>query len=185
MEVNQATSHLNLWRSCNQSQASLWYSSQGLRASSLQFTSPLEFNAMFGDGSPLRLELNGWSKICDPVTAKFKHVTVIVTYHTTRTIFGKDQRMPATRYISYPTLNASLTHYIRQCVSIFYVDARVSPCVLPLKRRHAHVFSRNRGGFEQVVLFFVLTSCLYICGLLSARFVGSKSSHFAVLKTVR
>ena len=52
---------------------------QGLRASSLQFTSPLEFNAIFRDGFPLRLELNGWSKIRDPVTTKFKHVTVIVT----------------------------------------------------------------------------------------------------------
>ena len=52
---------------------------QGLRASSLQFTSPLEFNAIFRDGFPLRLDLNGWSKIRDPVTAKFKHVTVIVT----------------------------------------------------------------------------------------------------------
>ena len=46
---------------------------QGLRASSLQFTSPLEFNAIFRDGFPLRLDLNGWSKIRDPVTAKFKH----------------------------------------------------------------------------------------------------------------
>ena len=52
---------------------------QGLRASSLQFTSPLEFSATFRDSFPLRLELNGWSKICDPVTAKFKHFTVIVT----------------------------------------------------------------------------------------------------------
>ena len=52
---------------------------QGLRASSLQFTSPLEFNAIYRDGFTLQLELNGWSKICDPVTAKFKHVTVIVT----------------------------------------------------------------------------------------------------------
>ena len=55
------------------------YLGQGLRASSLQFTSPLEFNAIFRDGFPLRLELNGWSKIRGPVTAKFKHVTVIVT----------------------------------------------------------------------------------------------------------
>ena len=52
---------------------------QGLRDSSLQFTSPLEFNAIFRDGFPLRLDLNGWSKILDPVTAKFKHLTVIVT----------------------------------------------------------------------------------------------------------
>ena len=50
-----------------------WYF-QGLRASSLQFTSPLEFNAIFRDGFPLRVDLNGWSKIRNPVTAKFKHV---------------------------------------------------------------------------------------------------------------
>ena len=52
---------------------------QSLRASSLQFTSPLEFNAIFRDGFPLRLDRNGWSKIRDPVTAKLKHLTVIVT----------------------------------------------------------------------------------------------------------
>ena len=32
---------------------------QGLRASSLQFTFPLEFNAIFRDGFPLRVDLNG------------------------------------------------------------------------------------------------------------------------------
>ena len=32
---------------------------QGLRASSVQFTSPLEFNAIFRDGFTLRLELSG------------------------------------------------------------------------------------------------------------------------------
>ena len=52
---------------------------QGLWASSLQFTSPLEFNVIFRDGFTLRLKLNGGSKICDPVTAKFKHVMNIVT----------------------------------------------------------------------------------------------------------
>ena len=58
-----------------------WYSCyiQGLRASSLQFTSPLEFNAIFRDGFPLRHELTAGSKIRDPVPAKFKHVTNIVT----------------------------------------------------------------------------------------------------------
>ena len=50
---------------------------QGLRASSLQFTSPLEFNAIFRDGFPLWLDLNGWSKIRDPVTAKFKHARLL------------------------------------------------------------------------------------------------------------
>ena len=50
---------------------------QGLRASSLQFTSPLEFNAIFRDGFPLRVNLNGWSKIRDPVMAKFKHARLL------------------------------------------------------------------------------------------------------------
>ena len=50
---------------------------QGLRASSLQFTSPLEFNAIFRDGFPLRVDLNGWSKIRNPETAKFKHVRLL------------------------------------------------------------------------------------------------------------
>ena len=53
------------------------YLNQGLRASSLQFTSPLEFNAIFRYGFPLRVDLNGWSKIRDPVTAKFKHAQLL------------------------------------------------------------------------------------------------------------
>ena len=52
---------------------------QGLRASSLQFTSPLEFNAIFRDGFTLRHELTAGSKIRDPVPAKFKHVMNIVS----------------------------------------------------------------------------------------------------------
>ena len=51
--------------------------SQGLRASSLQFTSPLEFNAIFRYGFPLRVDLNGWSKIRDPEFAKFKHAQLL------------------------------------------------------------------------------------------------------------
>ena len=54
------------------------YCKQGLRASSLQFTSPLEFNAKFRDGFTLRHELTAGSKIRDPVPAKFKHVTNII-----------------------------------------------------------------------------------------------------------
>ena len=50
---------------------------QGLRASSLQFTSPLEFNAIFRDGFTLRLDLTAGSKIGDPVTAKFKHARLL------------------------------------------------------------------------------------------------------------
>ena len=63
-------------------------------------------------------------------------------YHTitTKTTFGKDQRMPATGYISYLTLSTSLKHYCgSECV--FYVDAHVSPCLFPITRWHAHVFS--------------------------------------------
>ena len=43
------------------------------------FTSPLEFNVIFHDGIILRHELTAASKIRDPVPAKFKHVTKIVT----------------------------------------------------------------------------------------------------------
>ena len=53
------------------------YAVQGLRASSLQFTSPLEFNAIFRDGFTLRLDLTAGSKIRDPVTAKFKHARLL------------------------------------------------------------------------------------------------------------
>ena len=56
----------------------LMYMRQGLRASSLQFTSPLEFNAIFRDGFTVRHELTAGSEIRDPVPAKFKHVTNIV-----------------------------------------------------------------------------------------------------------
>ena len=44
----------------------------------IMFTSPLELDAIFGNGITLRLELNGGSEIRDPVPARFKHVTVIV-----------------------------------------------------------------------------------------------------------
>ena len=50
---------------------------QGLRASSLQFTSQLEFNVIFRDGFPLRPDPTAGSKIRDPVMAKFKHVTLL------------------------------------------------------------------------------------------------------------
>ena len=59
---------------------------QGLRASSLQFISPLEFNAIFRDGFSLRRELIAGSKIRDPVPAKFKLVRyyVVITSRTCR-----------------------------------------------------------------------------------------------------
>ena len=52
---------------------------QGPWASSRYFTSPLEFNVIFRDGITLWHELTAGSKIRDPVPAKFKHVTKIVT----------------------------------------------------------------------------------------------------------
>ena len=114
---------------------------QGLRATSLQFTSPLEFNAIFRDGFTLRLKLNGWSKIRDPVTAKFKHVKVIVTC----TLLCCDDVMyvPAlwnteiSKKLTWnPTLTAKNTPpflfpYMRHSLQIFAWG-------MPL---HAHVFS--------------------------------------------
>ena len=50
---------------------------EGLRASSLQFTSPLEINAIFRDGFTLRHELNAGSEIRDPVPAKFKQSRIL------------------------------------------------------------------------------------------------------------
>ena len=54
--------------------------SQGLRASSLQFTSPLEFNAIFRDGFTLRHELTAGSEIRDPVTCTCTICCDYVTY---------------------------------------------------------------------------------------------------------
>ena len=82
---------------------------------------------------------------------------LIQSYHTTKTTFGKDQRMPATGYISYPTLSASLTHCIQQWVRIFMSMHAYRRAFYPSRADTLHL-TRNRDGFEQVVLFlFVLT----------------------------
>ena len=79
-------------------------------------------------------------------------------YHTTKTIFGKDQRMPATGYISYPTLSASLTHCIWQWVRIFMLMHACHHAFSFSSADTLMYFRRNRDGFEQVVLLvFVLT----------------------------
>ena len=54
---------------------------QGLRASSRWFTSPLEFNVIC-DRISLQLELNGGSKIRDPVPAKFNQVSDVTNIVT-------------------------------------------------------------------------------------------------------
>ena len=73
-------------------------------------------------------------------------------YHTTKTIFGKDQRMPATKYISYPTLRASLTHCIRQWEHIF-MSMHVYHCAFfPSRADMLMYFSRNRGGLNKLFL---------------------------------
>ena len=99
-------------------------------------------------------------------------------YHTTKTIFGKDQRMPATIYISYPTLSASLTHCIHSASvsACFYVEARVSPCVFPLTRWNAHIFQATEASFSKLF-------CLFLC-LLSIRFV-CMTKIILFCKTVR
>ena len=70
---------------------------QGLRASSLQFTSPLEFNAIFRDGFPLRVNLNGWSKIRDPVTAKFSYTHGYCNLYVT-TLWWRHVRAGAVKF---------------------------------------------------------------------------------------
>ena len=86
------------------------YLTQGLRASSLQFTSPLEFNAIFRDGFPLRVDLNGWSKIRNPVTAKFKHVRLLqlVCYYVVMT----SRTCRRCEISKKPTWNPALTEKI-------------------------------------------------------------------------
>ena len=101
-------------------------------------------------------------------------------YHTTKTIFGKDQRMPATGYISYPTLSASLTHCIRQWVRIFMSMHAYHRAFYPSRADTLMYFPRNRDGFEHVeqvvLLVFVLTfstlcriKIISFCSLKTAR----------------
>ena len=94
------------------------------------------------------------------------------SYHTTKTIFGKDQRMPATGYISYRPW-ARHSRIISGSAWVFFMSM------------HAYIraFSTSRAD---TLMYFRATEaclnklfCLFLC-LLSARFVGSKSSHFAV-----
>ena len=61
-------------------------------------------------------------------------------YHTTKTIFRKDQRMPVTGYISYQTLSAS-RRIISGSECVFNVNACVSPHVFLLMRIQACGFS--------------------------------------------
>ena len=88
----------------------------------------------------------------------WQNKSFIVCYHTTKAIFGKDQRMPATRYISYPTLSVSLTHYIRQWVHIFMSmrayndDAAYHSTFSPSHADTLMYFLCKQGRFEQVVL---------------------------------
>ena len=64
-------------------------------------------------------------------------------YHTTKTKFGKDQRMPATGYISYPTLSNS-KRIISGSECVFHADACVSPRVSLITHSHARVFSAQQ-----------------------------------------
>ena len=116
-------------------------SQQGLRASPLQFTSPLEFNATFRDGFPLRLDLNGWSKIRDPVTAKFNHLTLIVTctllrcddvtYVPALWNFQKVDLKPYPYGKKYTTFSFPIHLYMMHSLQIFAWGMSL----------HAHVFS--------------------------------------------
>ena len=90
--------------------------------------------------------------------------TVATHYYTTKTIFGKDQRMPATGYISYPPLSAP-RRIIFGSKCLYNVDSRVS--VLPLTRSHARGFSAQQRRV------WTCCFCLFLCLLLSSYFVGS------------
>ena len=90
-------------------------------------------------------------------------------YHTTETIFGKDQRMPVTRYISYPTLSAS------RCIlsgseCVFNVNAHLSLHVYLFMRSHA------RGFSVQQRCVWMCCFCLCLC-LLSTHCRGPDIFH--------
>ena len=72
-----------------------------------------------------------------------------VYYHTTKTIFGKDQRMPTTGCISYPTLS-TLRRIISSSECVFNVNAHVFPCVSHSLAVTLVDFSRKRGSFGRV-----------------------------------
>ena len=108
-----------------------------------------------------------------PVSIKIKIlISEAHIYHTTKTIFGKDQRMPATGYILYPTLSASLTHCIWQWVRIFMLMHAYHHAFSPHALTRSYIFRTTETGLNKLF-------CLFLC-LPSACFVGSKSSHFAV-----
>ena len=96
-------------------------------------------------------------------------------YHTTKTIFGKDQRMPATGYISYPTLSASLTHCIRQWVRIFMSMHAYYCAFSPSRANTLMYFPRNRGGFEQFVLLVFVLTCSTLCRIKIISFCSLKN----------
>ena len=80
-------------------------------------------------------------------------------YHTTKTIFGKDQKDAGNRIyfvsdperVTHAIISGSECVFLCQCTPI---TMRFSPS----RADTPMYFLRNRGGFEQVVLFvFVLT----------------------------
>ena len=85
-------------------------------------------------------------------------------YHSTKTIFGKDQKMPATGYISYLTLSAS-RRIISGSECIFNVDAHLSLRIFPLTS------SQTRRLSAQQRHIWMCCFCLFLC-LLSTYFVG-------------
>ena len=118
---------------------------------------------------------------CNSTTPTFKKVnfmTQIVEssiYHTTKTIFGKDQRMPATRYIVYATLSASLTHYIWQWVRIFMSMHAYHRAFSPSRADTLLYFPRNRGEFGQVVLLVFELTFSTLCRIKIISFCSLKN----------
>ena len=111
---------------------------QGLQASSLQFTSPLAFNAIFRDCFTLRHELTAGSEIRNHVPAKFKHVMNIVTCTCTMLWLRHvcDGTEISKKLTSNPRLSAKNTplFLFPQMGHSLQIFVQVMPL-------HAHVFS--------------------------------------------
>ena len=98
-----------------------------------------------------------------------------------RTVFGKDQRMPTTGYISYPTLSASLTHYIRQWVCIFMSMHAYYRAFSTSRADTLMYFPRNRGEFEQVVLLAFALTFNTLCRIKIISFCSFKKKNGKII----
>ena len=100
---------------------------------------------------PRKCETYGICHLFYPIAIHHIHdqfVTSIKVYHTTKTIFGKDQRIyfifgrEYVRYALYPAM------------TVYLIDACVSQHIFPSCAVTLEYFPHNRGTFECVVFAF-------------------------------